>query len=1394
MHSVQHLQCNVRQRANADGRFDYSESELNQFVQEQTLAAIDQVFIDLETQWGDQLGLANISISDITLTLEPVSRDSAELFQQQIYQQLHREIQRHLPASSIQEQSVTEALVQLQRSLDTQQSRAFVQHWIWLTLLLSRTGSRYQNAARTALLQSLQRSLTRIFLARTCDHQQLYQLIELLEPAHVRFIMAVLEQSELFAESVSVAAKTESIAQPAPVTPVPLIPVPSVDGSQQQLVEFTLAFISAQRGSKFNRKSYLRSVLHDIAAHYNSSVSALSHRLHELAEQVVMPSALRQELLDITEPEALVVSYQEQPDSHRILLGYEKALQALRARKTLADDDWVKLLLHYPAIDDSFLDVFLAEVLTDKSLLTVLVAQLSGDHRRIVLAWLSERSVVDQTVDFFAHVDSKISLYAAAKNWMQEQPLMSQRVLSPVDSQAALQYWLANHPEKLRTCLLAEADVADMLQAMVSVLTPSQLLQLTRLLSPTVAGELERYGSVLRQRAYRILTINPVDAQRAWWLTSLTLAHQAAQKSSLAFSLAGLLTELVQQIRWQSAQAFALTDANLLMIFSQGVSSSNTIEHTVAQTAVTLLRAQNQPLLQLDQATRLWLSQLEQALLFDRPIRQLPAFINISEALRAHMAPLLRQALRSAAVRERFIKLPVLMQPLLLQCLLPDDNEMILSLWQQDLSSTVQRSTALSTSKTKQIAAQQLKHNVQLFCLSYLAYDRGSQFNQHSFGYSLIQQISAHFNISHDEFRHQLHQGLAGTELEKQFDWLWQDQAEHSSITEQKTDSETVVTKNRSYWQGEHCSHILRCLLAGQFTATTVQWRKLIQQLQDQYPQQRLAWFRHLQLNVQSLQKFQQSHEGDTVLLELLGFVFSVTGHVNSQDGYQLLTAVKKFAAKSHYPGSYYYLVIDALLRGQWLDLEAILAQVNKNVALATVDSGNASDATDAPSGTDVPDITDAVTDDMLQSVERHLTRAQAMQQLACIRNSSVELERFMQWPPAHRWYLLATADPERFHLYSPIIQALLNALQVILGAAERAELERMFFQVLPDSRAIGLGQWSPESLVRQVLSRSARLTGDLNLSRLLQQLAEDQALLNTATRQADTVSGAVQLWKILSNLSDSDFQESQPNHQASDHAVDSVIPITKAEAEKALKRLLSHKPESATPSRRSAQAIDSSLLPKNRGEPMGAPAIFEKQIATRLIQPASNLKAQIQDKDTQPDTETQHSGQSWLAIANAGVVIVSPYIPMLFERLSLIENNRFIDEAAEQHAASVLNYLCLGDDDTFITGLGAMINLFINRAAHETVTIQALTEGDKKLCDGLLQAVIGHWNALGNTSLAGLRETFLQRQGAARFDEEKGWFVKIEKRPFDVLLKRLPWGISTVKHQFMNDCINVEW
>ncbi|MEJ2042735.1 MAG: hypothetical protein P8X89_05615 [Reinekea sp.] len=38
-------------------------------------------------------------------------------------------------------------------------------------------------------------------------------------------------------------------------------------------------------------------------------------------------------------------------------------------------------------------------------------------------------------------------------------------------------------------------------------------------------------------------------------------------------------------------------------------------------------------------------------------------------------------------------------------------------------------------------------------------------------------------------------------------------------------------------------------------------------------------------------------------------------------------------------------------------------------------------------------------------------------------------------------------------------------------------------------------------------------------------------------------------------------------------------------------------------------------MLPKNWGEPMGVPAIFEKQINIKPFHPASTLKSRIQER-----------------------------------------------------------------------------------------------------------------------------------------------------------------------------------
>ena len=76
---------------------------------------------------------------------------------------------------------------------------------------------------------------------------------------------------------------------------------------------------------------------------------------------------------------------------------------------------------------------------------------------------------------------------------------------------------------------------------------------------------------------------------------------------------------------------------------------------------------------------------------------------------------------------------------------------------------------------------------------------------------------------------------------------------------------------------------------------------------------------------------------------------------------------------------------------------------------------------------------------------------------------------------------------------------------------------------------------------------------------------------------------------------------------------------------------------------------------------------------------------------------------------------------------------------------------------------------------------------------DGMLKAMIQHWRTLGNTSVAGLRETFLQREGRL-LRKNDAWHLVVERRPLDVLLDRLPWGFATIKYPWMEQVLHVQW
>jgi hypothetical protein len=168
-------------------------------------------------------------------------------------------------------------------------------------------------------------------------------------------------------------------------------------------------------------------------------------------------------------------------------------------------------------------------------------------------------------------------------------------------------------------------------------------------------------------------------------------------------------------------------------------------------------------------------------------------------------------------------------------------------------------------------------------------------------------------------------------------------------------------------------------------------------------------------------------------------------------------------------------------------------------------------------------------------------------------------------------------------------------------------------------------------------------------------------------------------------------------------------------------------------------------------------------------------------------------SSQGGLLLGNAGLVLASPYLPRLFAMLELTANNRFHDPAAAQRACQLLQFLAEGrtaaaETPMPLNKLLCGLDVFVPLAPPPL-----LEERETRLIEEMIRSMIAHWSALGKTSVAGMRETFLQRNGHMHFKNE-AWQLKVESKAFDVLLDRLPWSFSIIRHPWMSHPIMVEW
>jgi hypothetical protein len=161
--------------------------------------------------------------------------------------------------------------------------------------------------------------------------------------------------------------------------------------------------------------------------------------------------------------------------------------------------------------------------------------------------------------------------------------------------------------------------------------------------------------------------------------------------------------------------------------------------------------------------------------------------------------------------------------------------------------------------------------------------------------------------------------------------------------------------------------------------------------------------------------------------------------------------------------------------------------------------------------------------------------------------------------------------------------------------------------------------------------------------------------------------------------------------------------------------------------------------------------------------------------------------------VANAGMVLAGPFLPRLFGLLDWLEEKKFKSRSAAERAVHLLEFMVSKRQ------AAPEFELVLNKILCGLSSPRPLAGGfdptDREIdaVQRMLEGMIGHWKIIGNTSVAGLRNSFLQRQGYLTLTQE-AWHLQVEGRSYDMLLDRLPWSISVIKHPWMTRVVHVNW
>ena len=177
-------------------------------------------------------------------------------------------------------------------------------------------------------------------------------------------------------------------------------------------------------------------------------------------------------------------------------------------------------------------------------------------------------------------------------------------------------------------------------------------------------------------------------------------------------------------------------------------------------------------------------------------------------------------------------------------------------------------------------------------------------------------------------------------------------------------------------------------------------------------------------------------------------------------------------------------------------------------------------------------------------------------------------------------------------------------------------------------------------------------------------------------------------------------------------------------------------------------------------------------------------------DKKADPAASIDEDG---IYVSFAGQVLVHPFLHSLFKRLNLVNEGKFETLYAKQKALYLMHYLATGNisaEEYELVVPKLLCNWPLDMPVGKKIE---LTDDETSEAIHMLSAVIEQWTVLKNTSIDGLREGFLRRNGKIVKRNEQ-LYLQVEPESIDMLLDHLPWNLSMVKLSWMKELLRVEW